>query len=121
MYSRLVFRSIQHPVRSLILNRFLSLTQIQSIAATKLKEKISTNDEGLSTKMKVEKSNETISQDKIENPLSTSTNLLNLNKIYSEKIHQIVDEISKLSLVEVMDLNELLKVNSEIYLDNFIS
>jgi hypothetical protein len=99
MCSRLVFRSIQHPVPSVIWNRFLSLSQIQSVAATKLKEKIPSNDE-------------TISQDKIVNPLSTSTNVSDLNKIYSEKIHQIVDEISKLSLVEVMDLNELLKVNS---------
>lgn len=32
-------------------------------------------------------------------------------KEYPEKITNIVDEISKLTLVEVADLNELLKVN----------
>jgi len=112
MCSRLIFRSIQHPVPSVIWNRFLSLSQIQSVASTKLKEKIPSNDETSSTKTKVEKSSETISQDKIVNPLSASTNVSDLNKTYSEKIHRIVDEISKLSLVEVMDLNELLKVNS---------
>ena len=32
-------------------------------------------------------------------------------KEYSEKITNIVDEISKLTLIEVADLNELLKVN----------
>ncbi len=112
MCSRLVFRSIQSPVSSLVFNRFLSLTQIQSVAATKLKEKIpSSNDETSSKKTKVEKSTETVSQDpSVKSPLS-STNVLDLNKTYSEKIHRIVDEISKLSLVEVMDLNELLKVN----------
>lgn len=102
MCSRLIFRSIQYPVPTLISNRFLSLTQVQSAVATKLKEKTSTN---------VEKTNETVSQDKTVIPSSTSTNVSNINKTYSEKIHRIVDEISKLSLVEVMDLNELLKVN----------
>jgi len=32
-------------------------------------------------------------------------------KEYPEKLKNIVDEISKLTLVEVADLNELLKVN----------
>ncbi len=86
MCSRFIFRSIQYPVPSVIFNRFLSLTQVQLTAVTKLKEKSSTN---------VEKTNE----------------IADLNKTYSDKIHQIVDQISKLSLVEVMDLNELLKVN----------
>lgn len=34
-------------------------------------------------------------------------------RIYSEQIHRIADEISRLSLVEVIDLNELLKVRRE--------
>lgn len=37
-------------------------------------------------------------------------------KEYPEKIINIVDEISKLTLVEVADLNELLKVNHFIFL-----
>ncbi|CAF0765468.1 unnamed protein product [Adineta steineri] len=77
MCSRLIFRSIQHPIPSVIFSRFLSLTQIQLNAATKLKEKSSIDVE--------------------------------ITKTYSENIQRIVNEISKLSLVEVMDLNELLK------------
>lgn len=105
MCSRLVFRSIQHPVRSLFFNRFLSLSQVQLTAVTKLKEKSSSNVET--------SSNERLSTDKTVIPPSTTTttNVSDINKTYSEKIHRIVDEISKLSLVEVMDLNELLKVN----------
>ncbi|CAF0763185.1 unnamed protein product [Adineta steineri] len=85
MCSRLIFRSIQHPIPSVIFSRFLSLTQIQSNAATKLKEKSSIDVE------------------------ITPTNLSEITKTYSENIQRIVNEISKLSLVEVMDLNELLK------------
>lgn len=105
MCSRLIFRSIQHPVSSLTFNRFLSLTQIQSVAATKLKETVTSNsnDETSSTKPKIEKT---------VNSSSVTTSVPDLNKTYSDKLHRIVDEISKLSLVEVMDLNELLKVNS---------
>ncbi len=110
MCSRLVFRSFQSPVSSLVLNRFLSLTQIQSVAATKLKEKIPSNDETSPKKTKVEKSAETVTQDQSVKPTLTSINASDLNKTYSDKIHRIVDEISKLSLVEVIDLNELLKV-----------
>jgi len=48
-------------------------------------------------------------------------------KEYPEKITNIVDEISKLTLIEVADLNELLKVrkvfvgifNQDIKIDNF--
>lgn len=36
-------------------------------------------------------------------------------KEYPEKITNIVDEISKLTLIEVADLNELLKVNHFIF------
>ena len=110
MCSRLVFRSIQSPVSSLVLNRFLSLTQIQSVASTKLKEKTPSNDETSSKKPKAEKSTEPATQNQSVQSASTSTNIADLNKTYSDKIHRIVDEISKLSLVEVMDLNELLKV-----------
>ena len=105
MCSRLVFQSIQHPVRSLFFNRFLSLSQVQLTAATKLKEKSSSNVET--------SANERLSTDKTVIPPSTTTatNVPDMSKTYSENIHRIVDEISKLSLVEVMDLNELLKVN----------
>lgn len=99
MCSRLIFRSIQSRVPLLIGNRFLSLTQIQSMATTKLKEKKTTDDE-------------TSSQDQVVKPSSTSATVPDINKTYSDKIHRIVGEISKLSLVEVMDLNELLKVNN---------
>ncbi|CAF4924937.1 unnamed protein product [Rotaria sp. Silwood1] len=111
MCSRLVFRSIQNSVPSLIYNRFLSLTQIQSTATTKLKETSTINVEKSSTQTKKDnkKTETTIPQDKTVDSSTTTTNVSELNKIYSEKIHQIVNEISKLSLVEVMDLNELLK------------
>jgi len=115
MCSRMIFRSIQHPVPSLIFNRFLSLTQVQCATATKLKEKSAANVESSSsstttpTKTKVEKPNETVPVDKTVISPPTSTNTSDSNKIYSEKIHRLVDEISKLSLVDVMDLNELLK------------
>ena len=39
-----------------------------------------------------------------------SASLTDPTKVYSEKIHRLADQISKLSLVDVMDLNELLKV-----------
>jgi hypothetical protein len=123
MCSRLVFRSIRHPVPSLFFTRFLSLSQVQSTAAAQLKEKPTSNVDTSSTKTKVEKKNETVSTDKTVIPPSTTTtaNVLDSNKIYSEKIQRIVDEISKLSLVEVMDLNELLKVNTFIYFQIFIT
>ncbi|CAF3694936.1 unnamed protein product [Rotaria socialis] len=116
MCSRLIFRSIRHPVPLLIYNRFLSLTQVHSTAATKLKETPSTNLETLSTKTNIEKADETkksssSSSDKTVN--SSATNVSDLTKVYSEKLHRIVDEISTLSLVEVMDLNELLKKKEE--------
>ncbi|CAF4800592.1 unnamed protein product, partial [Rotaria sp. Silwood1] len=113
MCSRLVFRSIQNSVPSLIYNRFLSLTQIESTATTKLKETSTTNVEksSIQTKKDNKKTETTIPQDKTvdSSTTTTPTNVSELNKIYSEKIHRIVNEISKLSLVEVMDLNELLK------------
>ncbi|CAF1007929.1 unnamed protein product [Rotaria sordida] len=110
----MVFRSIRNSVPSLIYNRFLSLTQVQSAATTKLKEPPTTNVEKSSTKIKKDKTNETtISQNKtVDSPIpttGTTPNVAELNKTYSERIHRIVGEISKLSLVEVMDLNELLK------------
>lgn len=96
MYSRFVFRSIQP---SMMVNRFLSFSRVQSAAATKLKEKPSTND----------KDDKPIEH---QQPIpSPSTGLTDPNKTYSEKIQRLVGEISKLSLVDVMDLNELLKVN----------
>ncbi|UJR30057.1 hypothetical protein I4U23_017602 [Adineta vaga] len=38
-----------------------------------------------------------------------STNVAESNQVYSDQIQRIVNEISKLSMIEVMDLNELLK------------
>lgn len=90
MHSRLIFRSIQSSTSSLILNRFLSLTKLRSVAATKLSETSNSND---------------IS--------SSSSNTSETIKTYSNAVHQIADEISKLSLVEVMDLNDLLKKKEE--------
>lgn len=86
MQSCLVFRSIQSSRSSLILNRFLSLTKVRSITATKLQETFNSNDISSSSKSET-------------------------TKIYSNQVHRIVDEISKLSLVEILDLNDLLKVN----------
>jgi hypothetical protein len=42
---------------------------------------------------------------------TSSSTIEPIDKAYSEKIHRLVDEISRLSLVDVMDLNELLKVS----------
>jgi len=39
-------------------------------------------------------------------------------KEYPEKITNIVDEISKLTLIEVADLNELLKVRKVFFVGN---
>lgn len=107
MCSRLIYRSIQKSVPTLICNRFLSFTQIQSATAAKLKENSSTNIEKPSTRANIS-SDETITSSSLDNVLDSSKN-------YSEKIQRIVDEISKLTLVEIMDLNELLKVNIWIY------
>jgi hypothetical protein len=113
MYSRFVFRSIQNSNPSLIFNRFLSLTQVQLAAATKLKEQPTTE----KSADKIEKpptptASKTINislEDKKPIP-PPSSSINDPNKTYSEKIQRLVDEISKLSLVDVMDLNELLKV-----------
>ncbi|CAF4317760.1 unnamed protein product [Rotaria socialis] len=116
MCSRLVFRSMQGSAPSLVFNRFLSLTQIQFSAAAKLKEKTATgtkpeksavNTEKPSTLPTTKASDITAEDKKAIPPPTTGTN--DPNKTYSEKIHRLVDEISKLSLVDVMDLNELLK------------
>ena len=103
MCSRLILRSIQFRVPLLIGSRFLSLTPIRSIPATKLNEKKPTDDVSSS-------------QDQVGKP---SANVPDINKTYSDKIHRIVGEISKLSLVEVMDLNELLKVNHGVNRESF--
>jgi len=118
MYSRFVFRSIQTSNPSLIFNRFLSLTQVQLTAATKLKEKstAAATAPGKSAE-KIEKpptptaSKTTNIPSEHEKPIPPPSSGVNdPNKTYSEKIQRLVDEISKLSLVDVMDLNELLKV-----------
>ena len=121
MIFRLISQSIQHLISSFIDKRSLSLTRIQSNVAIKFKEKSAGNVGTLSTR---EKTNETTLQDKAHIPSSTSINASNTtSKIYSEQLHRIVDEISKLSLVEIMDLNELLKVNMlnclELFMSNF--
>jgi hypothetical protein len=117
MYSRFVFRSIQTSNPSLIFNRFLSLTQIQLTTATKLKEKPTSE----KSADKIEKSSTPTTASKTINvsledqkpipPPSSGGN--DPNKTYSDKIQRLVDEISKLSLVDVMDLNELLKVRNK--------
>lgn len=111
MYSSLVFRTMTPMARSLVNNRFLSLTRAQFTAAPKLKETTRTDDQATAKK----NSNEKIDENSNANKSSEHSEP---NKIYSEKIRRLVDEISKLSLVDVMDLNELLKV--EQYLRNFI-
>ncbi len=121
MYSRFVFRSIQSS--PMILNRFLSLTQVQLSAATKLKEKPTTIEkiETSSTSIASKTVNKSIEDQKPIPPPSSGTN--DPNKTYSEKIQRLVDEISKLSLVDVMDLNELLKVRfqNQLNLELFLS
>ena len=92
MYSRWILRSLSTPM---LINRCFSTSPMQLAAATKLKEK-STNET-------------TITKSTNEKPVEPPSTL-ELNKVYSDKIHRLVDEISKLSLVDVMDLNELLKV-----------
>ena len=81
MYSRLVFRAFS-PATTL--SRCLTLSRIQFTAAPQLKE---------------------------TSPPTTPNEIPPISKTYSEKIHRLVDEISRLSLVDVMDLNELLKVS----------
>ena len=123
MIFRLISQSIQHLISSFIYKRSLSLTRIQSNVAIKFKEKSDVNVGTLSIKTTREKTNETTSQNKAHIPSLTSINASNTSKLYSEQLHRIVDEISKLSLVEVMDLNELLKVNMlnclELFMSNF--
>lgn len=110
MYSRFVCRSIQSSTPSLIFNRFLSLTQVQFAAATKLKEVPTTSEkiEKPSTPTATKSTNVPLGENKPIPPPSSGIN--DPNKTYSEKIQRLVDDISKLSLVDVMDLNELLKV-----------
>ena len=45
----------------------------------------------------------------------------NANKVYPEKISSIVEQISKLNLLEVADLNELLKVSPSTYMVRYIA
>ena len=121
MYSRFVFRSIQNASPSLIFNRFVSVTQVHCAAAPKLKEKPSTSAEKpAATKIETPPSAAKVTnapvEDKTPIPPPT-TGASDPNKTYSDKIRRLVDEISKLSLVDVMDLNELLKVN---FFDVFI-
>ncbi len=123
MYSRFVLRSFQSSTPSLIFNRLLSLTQVQLAAATKLKEKTSTtaipsekspaNIQNSSTPTAAQTTNISLEEKKPIPPPTSGAN--DPNKTYSDKIHRLVDEISKLSLVDVMDLNELLKVRLKNY------
>ena len=45
-------------------------------------------------------------------PMPLPSDDLSKAKVYPEKINQIVDQIEKLTLLEVSDLNELLKVRN---------
>jgi len=97
----------------LIFNRFLSLTQVQLTAATKLKEKpTSEKSADKNEKSSISTAANISLEDKKPIP-PPSSGINDPNKTYSEKIQRLVDEISKLSLVDVMDLNELLKVRLE--------
>lgn len=97
---------------STIFNRYLSLATVRLSVATKSKEKPSVKNENIDATIdnKVETKKKTIKDDVKPIP-SPSSGLKDPNKTYSENIHRLVDEISKLSLVEVMDLNDLLKVS----------
>ena len=121
MYARFLFRSLETSSTPLIFNRLLSLTRPQHAAATKLKEKstsASSDKSASSTEQisssssiesKITKATGKSSDDNKPIP-SPSSGMFDPNKTYSENIHRLVNEISKLSLVDVMDLNELLKV-----------
>lgn len=113
MYSRFLFRSVQGSPSALILNRFLSVTQVNLAAATKLKEKPTTAAPAAETPAAA-------AAPPAAKPVNTSADeskpippptagAQDPNKTYSDKIRRLVDDISKLSLVDVMDLNELLK------------
>ena len=94
---------------SMMTHRLLSFSQVQLAAATKLKEKpAATSTTTTTTTTSAEKASKPIeNQTPIPPP---SSGLHDPNKTYSDKIRRLVDEISKLSLVDVMDLNQLLKV-----------
>ena len=112
MYCRLMFRSMEFfiPSSSAINNHIrLCCCERQSLGTVNIGENFPVSIDDLSTKIK--NTNETISQNKIIRSSSNSTNLSNVNKVYSQQIQRIANEISKLTLVEIMDLNELLKVN----------
>ena len=94
---------------SMMTHRLLSFSQVQLAAATKLKEKPAATSTTTTTTTPAEKASKPIeNQTPIPPP---SSGLHDPNKTYSDKIRRLVDEISKLSLVDVMDLNELLKVD----------
>ena len=111
MCSRFLFRSIQHPLSSLTINRCLSLTQVQYVAAAKPKEKPNTAAESSPIKATEENKSDLQAGGQTAKPSAASHNLVEPNKVYSDTIQRLVNEISRLSLVDVMDLNELLKVN----------
>jgi hypothetical protein len=108
MFTRWIIRTVPSTIPSLMINRSISLSCSQFAAATKLKEQQSGNTD---TTAKANPKNDKIESKsaKVE-PIPPPINPAESNKTYSEKIHRLVDEISRLSLVDVMDLNELLKV-----------
>lgn len=88
--SRVFLRSMRTSTSMMLFHRSLSFTSAhQSQTSTKLKEQTSNSSTPIP---------------------SPSSGLHDPKKIYSEKIQRLAEEISKLSLVDVMDLNELLKV-----------
>jgi hypothetical protein len=104
-----MFRPLSRAVPSLVSHRFLALSRVQSLAAAKPKENTDSTVETTSTTIKTTQTNANTVDDKAT--LSTSSHV-DPNKTYSDKIQRLVNEISKLSLVDVIDLNELLKVTS---------
>jgi hypothetical protein len=118
MYSRWIVRSVQSSSTSLLVNRCLSFTPFRHATATKTKEKVANNADVPSTS---DQKTASSTKDKVKSSSSSSTeqrqtisaprsDAHDANKTYSEKIHRLVNDISNLSLIDVMDLNELLKV-----------
>lgn len=70
------------------------------------------------TKLKVKE--ETTTPPPIPPPSSAQTDAA-VTKAYSDRIHRLVEEISKLSLLDVMDLNELLKVTPSLHISTSFS
>ena len=85
------------------------MTQVHHVATAKPKEKPNTT--AVESPPIDEKKSDLSASGQSAKPSTASSNLVDPNKVYSDTIQRLVNEISRLSLVDVMDLNELLKVN----------